>query len=215
MDQTPQLDAFLGRLFVEADPILEAMHERARDERFPVVGPRVGRLLYALAKIVGAHTVVELGSGFGYSAWWFARAVGPTGVVHLTDRSAERLAQARDYLDEAGLWERCRAHEGDALQWFASFEGPADVVFVDLDKARYPEALQLAASRLRPGGLLLADNVLWGGRVWDPAERDAATRGIRAFLDALQAHPAFEFLALLPERDGVAIGLRRVPGEAP
>ena len=114
---------------------------------------------------MGAKRVFELGSGFGYSAYWFARAVGPSGEVHGTDGDAANERKALDYLWRAGLAERIRWHVGDASPTSCAAPGEFDVVYNDIDKDGYPAAWTAARERIRVGGLYVCDNVLWSGRV--------------------------------------------------
>lgn len=203
----PEVDRYLARLSAPDDPVLRDMESLARKRRFPIVGPQVGRLLQALAMACGARRVLELGSGFGYSALWFARAVGPRGLVILTEGSAERAGEAERFLDRAGLAGRVRIEIGDALKVAARLRGRFDVVFNDVDKHQYPDVLPLAAAKLRPGGLLITDNLLWAGRVVRKGRPDPETRGILRLTRALYETEGF-FSALVPLRDGVGISVR-------
>src|SRR5207249_11293768 len=128
---------------------VEAHAER---QGFPAVGRLVGNALEILARAVGASRVFELGSGFGYSAYWFSHAVGPGGEVHLTDRDPENQRLAGDFLGRAGLDGPIRLHLGDALEAFEAEQGEFDVVFCDIDKADYPRACSLARDRTRAAG---------------------------------------------------------------
>jgi predicted O-methyltransferase YrrM len=183
------------------------MEALAAERGFPIVGPQVGRVLELLARAVGARRVLELGSGFGYSAWWFARAVGEGGEVVLTEGSAERAGEAERFLDRAGLLKRTRILVGDGIELAAREAGPFDVVFNDVDKHAYPQAFAVARTLVRPGGLFLSDNMLWRGNVLPPAQEDAATAGIVELTRRLYADPDF-LTVLLPIRDGVTVSLR-------
>src|SRR5881394_515971 len=110
----PEVDRYLHELANPADPVLREMELLGAERDFPLVGPQVGRLLHVLALSCGARRVLELGSGFGYSAYWFARAVGPQGQVVLTERSAERAAEAAGFLARGGFSDRIRIEVGDA-----------------------------------------------------------------------------------------------------
>ena len=205
----PSIDEYLIRLAGSPDPV-EAEMRRYADERdgFPIVGPVIGRLIAQQALLVGARRVFELGSGFGYSAFWFARALEPGGSVTLTDRSAEALDRARMYLGRAGLLDRCRIEPaGDALEALSRAEAGLDVVFLDLALQDYPRALALALPKLRPGGLVLADNVLWGGAV-ARGESDAATAGLREYLRLIFGSEGL-VSTIVPAHDGLAITLKR------
>jgi caffeoyl-CoA O-methyltransferase len=202
------LASYLAELAAVDDPVLKEMEARAEQSDFPIVGPQVGRLLYVLTVAAGARRVLELGSGFGYSAWWFARGVGPGGLVILTDQSSEKLADARDYLARAGLGDRVRAVEGDALDTLEAEPGPFDLIFNDIDKERYPRVAGAATAKLRTGGLLVSDNMLWHGRVVDATRDDAATQGVLGLTRALYGSETWS-TALLPVRDGVTVSVKR------
>jgi caffeoyl-CoA O-methyltransferase len=139
------------------------MEEHAAGIGFPIVGRLCGIALEVLARSVGAKRVFELGSGFGYSAYWFGRAVGPEGELHLTDRDPNNESLARDYLSRAGIWDRLTYHVDDAMKSLALVGGSFDVVFCDADKPMYPDLWRAARDRIRVGGMWIADNVLVGG----------------------------------------------------
>src|SRR3954468_15209981 len=174
----PKLEAWLHELQRSKDPVLVEMEARADKERFPIIGPLVGRFVHQMALAIGARDVFEMGSGFGYSTWWFAQAVGPNGRVVHTEGSAQRSAEARKYLERSHLASRVTFEVGDALESIKKYPGPFDVVFIDVDKHGYPQALELARSRVRAGGLILTDNVLWAGRVLEAHSTDASTKGV-------------------------------------
>ncbi|MEZ5332725.1 MAG: O-methyltransferase [Thermoanaerobaculia bacterium] len=188
------------------EPVLLDMEEKARAGDFPIVGRVCGVILELLARAVGARRVFELGSGFGYSAYWFARAVGFDGRVHCSDGDAANAERAREYLGAAGLLDRVTFHVGDALEAFAAVEGDFDVVYCDVDKGGYPDCWRAARERIRPGGLWLCDNTLWSGRVTE-AEPDAETAAIDAH-NRLVAADARYLSVILPARDGVLAALR-------
>jgi predicted O-methyltransferase YrrM len=202
----PDIDGYLNRRAALDDPILNEMEGLAAQRGFPIVGPQVGRLLATLVRATGARQVLELGSGFGYSAWWFANAVGSEGRVVLTEGSQANADLARDFLTRAGLGDRVEIRVGDALELARDDDGPFDIVFNDIDKQDYPRALPLALERLRPGGLFVSDNMLWQGRVLDDREPDASTRGVLDLTRALHSEPALE-TTIVPVRDGVSISV--------
>lgn len=183
------------------------MEALAEKRHFPIVGPLVGRLLYQLALIHRAERVLELGSGFGYSAYWFAKGLPKTGRVICTEGSADRIRQGVDFLNRAGLEGQVEFRQGDALELIARAEGPFDIIFCDIDKAAYPDALALGLPKLRAGGLFIADNVLWSGRVASASD-DPDTAGIKAFNKAIYARPELT-TTLIPLRDGVSVSLKR------
>ena len=198
------IDGYLNDFAASADPVLRRMEARARELAFPIVGPQVGRLLLLLARTLEARRVLELGSGFGYSAFWFAHAVGAEGEVVLTEGSAERAAEAAGYMREAGLLDRTRIEVGDALEIAGRLDGPFDVVFNDVDKHQYPLAFDRARPLLRPGGLFISDNMLWQGKVLGAGADDASTRGVLELTRRLRAARDLDTV-LLPVRDGVTV----------
>lgn len=188
------------------EPVLLEMEERARERGFPIVGRVCGVTLELLARAVGARRVFELGSGFGYSAYWFARAVGPAGEVHCTDTDPENAALAAGYLERAGLLDRVTYHVGAALAGLAAAEGSFDVVYCDVDKEGYPDCWLAGRERIRPGGLWICDNVLWSGRVLE-SRPDAETAAIDRHNRLVAADP--EYLSVVvPSRDGLLAALR-------
>ncbi len=203
----PDVESYLARIAPASDPVARAMEERARSERFPIVGPLVGRLLYLLARGTGARSVFECGSGFGYSALWFARALPPKGRIVLTDSNPDLCAAAREYLARADLLDRADVRTGDGLALLERETGPHDIIFCDIDQRDYPAIHPLLGSRLRPGGLFICDNMLWFGRVARDDERDDDTRGVRELTRLLYADPALH-TTVLPLRDGVSVSLR-------
>lgn len=206
---SPELDRYIRELLPGRDPVIAEMEAEAARRDIPIVGPAVATLLQVLAESVGAKRVFELGSAIGYSTAFFARAVGPAGKVFYTDGSADNAREARGYLTRLGLADRVEFQIGEAVGLLRASRGLFDVIFLDIDKDGYPGALEAAAPRVEPGGFLLADNVLWSGRVVDSSARDAATEGIREFNRRLFARTDFRGV-IVPLRDGVAIA-RKLP----
>ena len=205
----PELDRYIKELLPPRDPVIAEMERQAAERNVPIVGPAVATLLATLARSIGARRVFELGSAIGYSTAFFAQAVGPEGKVFYTDGSPDNAREACGFLSRLGLLDRVEILTGDAVTHLTATPGLFDVIFIDIDKDGYPRALEAAAPRVKPGGFLLADNVLWSGRVVDASVRDAATEGIRAFNRALFARPDFTSV-IVPLRDGVAIA-RKAP----
>lgn len=158
-----------------------------RERRFPIIGPAVGRFCEILARSIGAKRVFEMGSGFGYSTWWFSRAVGPDGRITHTDGSQALSDEARDWLGKAGVADRVRFLVGDARAAPRRGRRPVDATFCDIDKDGYPDALELARPRLRPGGRPITDNTLGAVACWSrtrtrttpPPKASCATTGRR------------------------------------
>jgi caffeoyl-CoA O-methyltransferase len=203
-----RIEEYLRRLYDDGDPVRREMEELGRERKFPIVGPLVGRHLEVLARAIGARRVFELGSGYGYSALHFARAVGPGGAVHCTELSEENVRLAEGFLTRAGVWDRVTYHREEATAALRRVRGTWDIVYNDIDKDGYPETVDLAYAHLRPGGLFLTDNVLWFGRVLDGQDDGTpATRGVKEFTRRLFGHPGFR-TTIDPVRDGLAVALR-------
>ena len=201
------VERYLYDLLPARDAVLAEMEDRARRERIPIIGPVVGRLLASLVEISGARRIFEMGSAIGYSTIWLARAAGPRAEVYYTDSDPGRMRDARKYFRRAGVARRIRIQTGDALRLLEKTKGTFDLIFCDVDKKQYPEAFRLAVPRLRRGGLLLADNVLWGGEVAAPASDDS-TRAIQEFNRLLYSSKEL-FPVIVPLRDGVAVCRKR------
>ncbi|HEY2743952.1 MAG TPA: O-methyltransferase [Polyangia bacterium] len=206
-----EIEHYLEQLQRTRDVVLAEMEDRGEAAKFPIIGPLVGRLCQQAAMSVGARDVFEMGSGFGYSTWWFAHAVGDGGRVVHTDNDAKLSAEAKSWMDKAGLGPRVHYEVGDACEIIKKYPGPFDVVFIDVDKHAYPQALELARSRVRIGGYIVCDNALWSGNVLlPPGKQDADARGvIRYNKDAFGA--ADLLTTIVPLRDGVALSLKIAP----
>lgn len=183
--------------------VLVEMEALAERESFPIVNRHVGVTLELLSRLMGARRVFELGSGYGYSAFWFARAADE---VHCTDGDAANEARAKEFLSRAGVWDRITFHVDDAVTALEATAGAFDIVYCDIDKHGYPDAWRAARDRLRPGGLYLCDNVLWSGRVTERTD-DAWTRAIQEHNELVMSDTAF-LTTILPIRDGVIAALK-------
>lgn len=206
----PAVMRHLEQLVGDRDPVFLEMEARAAETGFPIIGPAAGHFCYLMARLIGARRVFEMGSGYGYSTAWFARAVNENGGGHV-DHVVwdEQLSlQARGYLDELGLGDLVRFTVGEAVATLRSEEGPFDLIFNDIDKATYPESLAVIAEKLRPGGLLITDNVLWSGRIFDDDDRSEATEAIREFTRIATTSPDW-IASIVPIRDGLLVACRR------
>lgn len=217
-DIDPQRYGRLARAIgPESDEIVEEMDEKADAEGFPTVGPEVGGWLRMLARLTDARRVFEFGSGFGYSAYWFAGALPADGELVLTEVDADELDEAREYLERGGHADRCRFELGDAVETVDDYDGPFDVVLVDNEKERYGEAFEAVREKVAPGGAVVADNAMTAGPMdfddlLDLVEgRDVpaneATRGVADYLARVRAAPEFE-TALIPLGEGIAVSHR-------
>jgi caffeoyl-CoA O-methyltransferase len=202
------VDDYLYSMLPKRDAVLTEMEEYASQHNIPIVGPAVARVLQQLALTIQARTVFELGSAIGYSAIWWAQAVGEKGRVIYTDGNPENAERARRYFDRAAVARRITLHTGDALEVLSEQKEQFDIIFNDVDKEDYPRVLRLVAPRLRKGGLFIADNVLWSGRVAQKNPKDAHTKAILEFNRLLYTSKDF-YTTILPIRDGLAVAIRQ------
>jgi caffeoyl-CoA O-methyltransferase len=212
----PEQDAYLDRLLPPRDPLLREMEEQAAREDVPISDPEVGRLLSILARACGARLILEIGTAIGYGALCLARGAPQARVVSI-DTDPLRLATARAYLERAGVADRVELLEGPALELLPRLDGPFDLAYVDAIKTEYRRYLDLLLPRLRVGGLVVVDNLLWGGQVAEPPEatdaasdEDAETKALRAFNGYLMMHPQLEAV-VLPLGDGVGLATKTRP----
>lgn len=203
----PPVEDYLYSLLPPRDSVLSEMEDKAAERNIPIVGPAVGRILHQLAAISGAKTVFEMGSAIGYSTIWWARAIGNDGEVFYTDGDRKNADEARGYFDRAGVADRITIKTGDALELLSEQTRQFDVVFCDIDKEDYPRALRVALPKIRKGGLFVADNVLWSGKVAEASTSEASTQAILEFNRLLYASPDL-YTTVLPVRDGVAVALK-------
>ncbi|GBC78429.1 Putative O-methyltransferase [bacterium HR08] len=197
---------YLDDLAPDRLDVLREQEEVARRRRIPIVGPIVGRWLHQLARMIGARRVFEMGSAIGYSTIWLALAVPEDGIVYYTDGDPTNAREALGYFQRAGVADRVRILVGDAVKLLDQVEGEFDLIFNDVDKHQYPDVFRKAVPRLRRGGLLVADNVLWGGRV-ARGETDPDTLAIREFNRLIFSAPDL-LTTIIPLRDGVSVSLK-------
>jgi predicted O-methyltransferase YrrM len=208
----PAIEKYMRSLVSRTDHvILTEMESYAHKNNFPIVDRLVGVFLETTAKSVAARRIFEFGSGYGYSAYWFAKAVGAEGEVICSDGDEMNLEKAQYYLGAANLWGRVKYNIGLAQEIFAQTEGLFDICYNDVDKGDYPAIWQMAKQRIRPGGLYIADNVLWHGRVAVDDYEDIMPGWTEAILEHNQLvfnDPDFDAF-INPTRDGVVVARRK------
>lgn len=207
------IEDYLAGLMPPRPEAFVELEQRAHDHGLPLVGPVQGQLLYLLAKGIGAREALEIGAVTGYAAMWILRAVVSNGGrLTAIERRLDRYQLAREYIARAGYADYTTFHQGEWFNVIESLDGSYDLIFLDIlrnlsDEHDAVKALDLCVSRLRPGGLLIADNVLCSGLV---VEENGApiVRGIKEFNRAIMQHPDLESV-IIPLRDGVAICYRK------
>ena len=207
-------ESYLDRMLPPRDALLREMEELAHQEDVPITDPEVGRLLSVMARATGARSILEIGTAIGYGTLWLARGA-PEARVTTIDISAQQIARARGFLERAGVLGRVELVEGAALEVLHRLSGPFDLIFIDAVKSEYRRYLDLALPKLRVGGILIFDNLLWGGRVAAPPpeeeeDDDADTDALRAFNGYLMMHPQLDAV-LLPLGDGTGLATKTKP----
>lgn len=207
----PEQEAYLERLLPPGDPLLREMEEHARRENVPIADPEIGRLLTILARSLDARRILEIGTAIGYGTLCLARGAAAARVVTL-EIDPQRIEQARGYLERGGVADRVDIVEGAALEVLPRLEGPFDLAFIDAVKLEYRRYLDLFLPKLRVGGLVLIDNLLWGGHVAAPPEDedDEAADALRAFNGYLMMHPQLQAV-VLPVGDGLGVATKVKP----
>lgn len=199
------VEQYLYALLPERDAVISEMERYAEEHRVPIIGPAVARLLALFAQTAGAKRIFEMGSAIGYSTIWLARAAGPKGQVHYTDGDPANAQRAREYFRRAGVAKRINVQVGDALELLKKTPGKFDLIFNDVNKDQYPDALRVALPKLKRGGLFITDNTLWSGKAARPASPDdAATLGVQEFNRLVYASKEL-YPVLIPLRDGVTV----------
>ncbi|WP_115864891.1 O-methyltransferase [Halorussus litoreus] len=217
-----QTERFVRAMAPDRDEVLREMEVHGEEIGFPTVGPEVGAFLGLAAEMVDAERVFEFGSGFGYSAYWFAEALPADGEIVLTEHDPEELDQAREFLDRGGYADRATFEDGDALETIERYDGPFDVVLIDCHKDGYPDALDAVADKVAEGGIVVADNAMESGiqdfrailEIVEGGDPDAdglaaddQTLGIAEYLLAVRDDPDFR-TAAIPLGEGIAVSCR-------
>lgn len=207
------VERYLAELNHASDAVLEEIAREGEKQNLPLVDAEVGALLRVLALSISAKRILEIGTAIGYSGIWLAGALPPGGMLFTMEKDPERARTARANFERAGLVDRVGILVGDAQVTISKVAGPFDLIFQDGSKPLYVTLLDKLVGLLRPGGLLVTDNVLWDGEVVpgfiDPPQRDSAdTKAISEYNQRLNAHPQL-ITATVPLRDGVAISVKR------
>ena len=209
------VERYLAGLNRMVDPVLREIEREGEAHKLPLIDAEVGSLLRVLATAIGAERILEIGTAIGYSGIWLAGALPSHGMLLTLEVDGERARRARENFARCGLAERASVIIGDAERMLAKVSGPFDLIFQDGDKQQYTSLLDRLVDRLRPGGLLITDNVLWDGDVVPgfarPAARNRAdTEAISKYNERINSHPQL-MTVIVPLRDGVAISVKR-PG---
>jgi len=205
-----QLSRYLDSLVPPRPPEMQAMEEQAARTGFPIVGPAPGQFLYLLARLMAARRVFEMGSGYGYSTAWLAKAVQENGggVVYHVVWNSDLSQRARRHHAALGLDGVIEYKVAEAVRALRDTEGPFDIIFNDIDKDAYPNALPVIKEKLRPGGVMIVDNMLWYGRIFDARDQSEGTRGVRDLTRHITTDPDW-IVSLAPIRDGLLVAYKK------
>ncbi len=202
----PAINEYIKKILPRGDEVLAEMEDYASQNDFPIIGPMVGPFLRQLALITGAESIFEMGSGFGYSAYWFAGGMNGRGKIICTDGSDDNKKKALGFLKRGGFERQVEFHVGNALEIISRFDEPFDIILNDISKEDYPEAFDIAIPRIKQGGLFITDNVLWSGRVLDE-KPDKTTKAILEFNRKLCSTDGV-LSSIIPIRDGLGIAVK-------
>ena len=207
------VEQYLATLNRSHGAVLDDIARAGQHRNLPLVDAEVGALLRVLATAVSATRILEIGTAIGYSGIWLAGTLPPDGSLLSLEIDQDRAREARENFARAGLADRVNVIVGDAKLMLAKVAGPFDLIFQDGDKQLYTPLLDRLVSLLRPGGLLVTDNVLWDGEVVPgflarPVRDEKDTRAIAEYNQRVASHPEL-ITAVVPLRDGVSISVKR------
>jgi caffeoyl-CoA O-methyltransferase len=201
---------YLDQLVPQTDQLLAEMEEYGAQHRVPSADREVARFVEITARAINARRALEIGMAIGYTSIHLARAVGAEGLVVTIDPSDEMIKAAEGYLSRAGMRERVRIERGKALDVMPRLSETFDLVFIDAVKEEYSDYLDLALPMLRTGGVVIVDNLLWGGQVAGAIgapDQESSTNALREFNQHFVNHP--QLLAeVLSVGDGLGYGVK-------
>lgn len=201
---------YIASLIPPREAEFQKMEQYAAENDFPIIGPVCGYYCYQLARMIGAKSIFELGSGYGYSTAWFAKAVTENGggLIHHTVWDEDLSKRAVRHLTNLKYNDLVKFHIAEAVATLQNTEGTFDIIFNDIDKEAYPDSLPVIKSKLRSGGLLIIDNMIWSGRTFDPSNTEKATSAIRRFIQTITTDSDW-IVSLAPLRDGMVVAYKK------
>jgi predicted O-methyltransferase YrrM len=206
----PAAQEYITSLVPPREEELQKMEKYAEENDFPIIGPACGYYCYQLARMINAKSIFELGSGYGYSTAWFAKALKENGggVVHHTVWDEKLSKMAQEHLVKLGSANLVKFHMAEAVESLRKTDGPFDIIFNDIDKDAYPASLPFIKEKLRSGGLLIIDNMLWHGRIFDKHDKSEATKGVHEFTKQITKDNDW-VVSLAPMRDGMIVAYKK------
>jgi predicted O-methyltransferase YrrM len=199
---------YLDQLHTQEDPLLAEMEAYAAEHRVPIADREVARFLEITARVSNAQKALEIGMAIGYSVVHLARGMGKRGLVVTIEPNDEMILASEGYLDRANLRERVHIERGKALEVMPRLDETFDLLFIDAVKEEYSRYLDLGLARLRVGGVVIVDNLLWGGRVAvEKQDEESSTTALRAFNKYFVTHPQLR-AEVLPVGDGLGYAVK-------
>jgi caffeoyl-CoA O-methyltransferase len=197
---------YLDQLLPPGDELLVEMERYAAEHRVPIADREVARFLEITARMSGARKALEIGMAIGYSVVHLLRGMGRQGSIVTIEPSDEMIAAASGYLERAGLMDQVRIERGEALDVMPALDETFDLLFIDAVKEEYREYLDLGLQRLRTGGVVIVDNLLWGGKVAGD-DSESSTVALREFNHYFINHPQL-LAVVLPVGDGLGYAVK-------
>lgn len=207
MINNPEIEEYLKNIAPVPHRVLGKMEEYGKQRNFPMVGPLVGRFLYALIEFGHVHTILECGSGFGYSAAWMALALPENSKIICIEYDDENISKAKEFLKELDVLHKVTFHQGNVLDIVPKLSQSYDLIFNDINKSQYPKILPILVEKLRIGGMLISDNVLWKGKVIEENPDDDNTKHIKEFNKLLYENKSL-WTSIMPLRDGLSLSIK-------
>lgn len=207
----PKIEHYINSLHEDIDcPVLKEMESHAETIKFPIIGREAGRFLHLMTKISGAKKIFEFGSGFGYSAYFFTLALPEDGKIILTEENEKNVELGANWLKRVERLDKVDYHCGLAQDVFKTQDEDFDIIFCDVDKYQYPDTWLMAREKIKKGGLYIADNVLWMGRVTDEnfTTKEDSTKAVMKHNKLIADDKDFEFI-INPVRDGIIVARRK------
>jgi predicted O-methyltransferase YrrM len=199
---------YLDQLLPQRDPLLDEMEKYAAEHRVPIADVEVARFLQISARVSNAKRALEIGMAISYSVIHLLRGMGTDGLVVTIEPNDEMIRASEGYLGRAGLRDQVRIERGKALDVMPRLNETFDLLFIDAVKEEYRRYLDLGLERLKPGGLVIVDNLLWGGKVADESEQsDSSTLALRDFNQYFVNHPQLH-AEVLPVGDGLGYAVK-------
>jgi caffeoyl-CoA O-methyltransferase len=198
---------YLERITLQNDPLLAEMEAYAAEHRVPIADREVALFLEITARAINARRILEIGMAIGYSVVHLVKGMAEDGLMVTIEPNDEMIRASEGYLQRAGLRERVRIERGKALDVIPNLTETFDLLFIDAMKDEYVDYLEQALPKLRTGGVVVVDNLLWGGRVASDNNPDRDTSALREFNQHFMVHPQLRAV-ILSVGDGLGYAVK-------